>query len=318
MLTDEPRNGANDGSEMIDETELAAASQPSSHEIVDVTTTDDNISATSTAPSTKAKKHGPGRRTKVTAETLENIRAGVAAGLPMEVAARRAGVGKTAFHNWRNDGELALDKQSKGQALSPRERRGLDVIIMLRDAVAERLAALQEKMDAEATKHRKATTTVTLNPVIFKGEVRRDEDGEFLMVPTVSMVTTEEADVRALTTLYDKAHDLMEKIADTATRTKSPEGTDGLTESLDQRLSWSIHVHKEQMYEDLEEEIDRRVNERLQTGGITAPNSAAARWGVTDDDDEYYEYLPWVSPYVPELDSGNSGNSGNSDSDPDT
>ncbi|HEY5173591.1 MAG TPA: hypothetical protein VIK54_17845, partial [Acidimicrobiia bacterium] len=272
----------------------------------------------STTPATKAKKRGPGRRAKLTPETLEHIRAGVAAGLPMEFAARLAGVGKSAFHNWRNDGELALDKQSKGQVLSDRERARLDVVIMLRDAHAERLAILHEKLDAEATNHRKTTTKIVLNPVIYKGHVLRDDNGEILKVPTVSMVTTEEPDTNALAMLYSKAYEHMEKLADIESRTESPNSTHGLTESVEARLARSIRVRREQLHEDHEDEIDRQVNERLEAMGITAPSSPAARSRDTDDDDEYYEYSPWVSPYVPEFDSGNSGNSGNSDSDPGT
>lgn len=313
MFTDQPLNGA--GSEIIDETVRHSPSVSNPHDGDDVTAFEDDASATARTPSTKMKKRRPGRRTKRTPETLEHIRAGVAAGLPMEIAARRAGVGKSTFHDWRNDGELALDKQSKGQVLSDRERGCLDFIIMLRDALAERLAGLHEKLDAEATNHCKTTTTIILSPVIFKGEVLRDDDGEIQLVPTLRKVTTEESDTRALRTLYNKAYELMEKISDTESKTKSPDSTDGLIGPVERRLAQSIRVRIDQVDEEREEEFERRLNERLKAMGITAPSSAAARAGITADNDEYM-YAPWTSPdIVPLFDSGNSGKTGNSDPD---
>src|SRR5207248_6031857 len=141
------------GSEMVDETDSVAPSRPSSHAVFDAATADDNISAKPTTPSTEPKKRRPGPRTKRTPETMENIRAGVAAGLPVEIAARRAGVGKSAFHDWQNRGIQALDKQCKGQVLSNRERDCREFVMMLRDAYAERLALLAERLYAEATNH---------------------------------------------------------------------------------------------------------------------------------------------------------------------
>jgi hypothetical protein len=309
MFKDGPSNGANVGSEAADEADRTSRSVPNAHDDCDATTVEDDVSATSTTLSSKVKKRRTGRRPKLTPEALKNIRAGVVDGLPLEVAATRAGVSKSTFYAGLNDGELALDKQAKGQALSDRERRGLEVKNMLQDALAERLARLQEKRGAEATNHSKTTTKIVWKPLVYKGNVLRDEDGELVMVPTVSIATTEEPDIRLLETLYNQTHSLLAKLADTEPETKTADNKQDLTETVEQRLSRSIHVRLDQINEDRDEEVERLVSERLKAYGITAPKSAAAHAYVTDDNDDYYELSPWMSPYVPEFDSGNSGNS---------
>ena len=167
-------------------------------------------------------------------------------------------------------------------------------------------------MLAAATDRQKTRTRISFTYKTFKGEVVRDDAGEYLLIPTITFDFAGEPDVGALTELHKRAFDEASKCSDSETGTHSanqaPVDTDGVT----RRLAESIHVHRDQMYEDMEEGFERRLNERLKAMGMTVPTSAVGHPRSTDDNDDDYMYAAWAALYiVSDSNPGNSGNPGN-------
>ena len=94
MSDEQPSTAADAGLEVAHEADRPEHSRPDSHGRHSGEDADDNGPALNTASALTARKRRPGRPTKLTPETQEKIRAGVARGVPGELAARCAGIGK--------------------------------------------------------------------------------------------------------------------------------------------------------------------------------------------------------------------------------
>ncbi|MDP9334398.1 MAG: hypothetical protein M3Q30_14005 [Actinomycetota bacterium] len=297
MLYEERSIDTNTGSEDVDDNDGPTVTVRSAGEDRDVTAATASAMSRMAPPDVEGRKRG--RPTKLTPETQEKLRAGVAAGIPIELTARSVGVGASTVHGWREIGERALATRSEDQVLSDRERACLDLVIVLREAEAEYFAGLQAMLVTAATNHRKTTTTHSYTYKIVRNEILRDEHGEPELVPTYTTAVTEEPDVRAIIALHKHALEQASKTDRYEPRTDPADDARelaGIT-ALEMRLAAGIHVVREQMHEDWDDVVEERVDRRLQAIG-TPPTSAAA---ASDNDGDDYEYALWESALYAEV-----------------
>ena len=257
----------------------------------------DAASAMSLAPTPSAGGRRRGRPSKLTRQTQDKIRAGVAAGLPVEVAARSAGIAPSTVYEWRQIGAQALATRSDDRVLSDRERACLEFEILLRQAEAEHLAGLQAMVAKVATNRRKTKTTLSMTYKVVRDDVLRDEHGEPLWIPTYTSEVTDEPDVPALLAMYNHAYARASQSDRSEPRTDPADDARDLAgfSALEMRLADSIRVRREELQEEADDVAEQRVDRRPQAAGVTTPTSTVA---ASDDDDDYYYAYELCESYL--------------------
>jgi transposase-like protein len=168
----------------------------------------DREAAAETAPVESAASAGGaegrkrGRKSKLTPEIREMLCAGAAEGLPVEATARRAGIGPSTLHRWREVGAEILATRSEDETLSELEYACFDLEMGLRQAEAEYFAGLHAKLAKATTNPSKKKTTVRYSYLRVGNDLLRGEDGKPRLVPTYTVEVTQEDDVHATAALY--------------------------------------------------------------------------------------------------------------------
>jgi hypothetical protein len=241
----------------------------------------DAETAKSPAPTPSAGGRQRGT-SKLTPQTREKIHAGVVAGLPVEVAARSAGIAPSTVYEWRQIGTQVLATRSDDRVTSDRERACLEFELLLRQAEAEHLADLQARVAKVATNRRRTKTTVSMTYKVVKGDFLRDDRGKPRLIPTYTSEVTDEPDVPALLAMYNRAYSRALQRDHSDPRTDPDDDTRDLAgvTALEMRLADSIRVRREQLHEDADD-VEQRVDRRIQATGVTTPISTIA---ANDDD----------------------------------
>lgn len=280
-------------SEDVDDIDAEQVSEPNVSDERDVTAADDDMPATP-ADEVAGGQRKPGRPTKSTADVQATICARYAAGVPIELAARSAGISPSTLYNWKATGERALARESQGLSLTERDRACLDFVVALSEAEAEHLAGLRAGLVAAATSHRKTRTVLTLTYKIVDKDILRDENGDPVWIPTYVSEVIEEPNVPAQIALFNEG---MQRASRAETQelkaSAAEEVADPTTDlSVERRLAASIRVRREEIDEERDAEVEKRVSQRLHLVGTTT--SAPAVVPLTTDDDDYDPYALWA------------------------
>jgi hypothetical protein len=273
-------------------------SEPDAGDERDVTTADDDAPATP-ADEGAGGQRKRGRPTKLTADVQATICARYAAGDPIELAARSAGISRSALYSWKATGERALARESQGLSLTERDHACLDFVVALSEAEAEHLAGVRALLVNAATSHRKTRTVLTFTYKIVDKDLLRDENGNPILIPTYVSEVIEEPNVPAAIVLFNHAMQRASKADPQEPETSSAEDAPDPSHitALERRLAASIRVRREELEEERDAEVEERVSQRLHLVGTTP--SAPAGVPLTDDDDydPYAAFSPFLNAY---------------------
>jgi hypothetical protein len=217
----------------------------------------------------KSKRRAPGRPSRLRAETITAICAGVRNGMPVEHAAATAGVPPSTFHSWMAIGRELEETHRDKSAFTERQRRCVELLAAVRRAEGDSLERLQAIAAEAATAHRVCKTVISQTQ-------RLDKNGEPKWCESRRYEITEGPHIGAVLELLKHRSLEFSQWA----RKQQTEQTALEDRQMGERLARNLQAFKRST---MAEEDD---------GCDTA--ATTGRGPATTDDDSDYEYAAWT------------------------